>query len=79
MMNFKLRAFAITVAGLVAGTAVWAQDVTPHQQHMSPDSSSGSKAMAGNMEMHGPTSAVPDKPGDSMEGMDHGSMGYAQG
>lgn len=35
--------------------------------------------MAGNMEVHSSTPAAQDESGDSMGGMDHGSMGDAQG
>lgn len=79
MMNFKVKAISIVVAGVISSTAVWAQDATSPQQHMHSSSSSGSKAMAGNMDMQGSTLQPADKPGDSMDGMDHGSIGDAQG
>lgn len=79
MMKFKLKAIAITAAGLFAGTALWAQNVKSHQQHAPADSSGGTTARAVNMEVKNSTSAAQDKSGDSMAGMDHGSMGDAQG
>lgn len=79
-MNFKIKAIALTVAGLFASTLVSAQDVQSHQEHVrSSTDSSGQKDMAGNMNAHSSTPQAAGAANESMEGMDHGSMGDAQG